>query len=138
MIVRNRATEFKYTHNFIEALFAEDMHAKRVYSLANATLGVMTSASLAVSTIGHGLALARRGLSKHALARIVAVFDRPLVSSDDAATEAWFSDLPMQWEKLAIELEKDFAKFAKNDATSEDLWRSVDEGKRLSKFLYRK
>jgi hypothetical protein len=43
MIVRNRATEFEYTHNFIEAFFAEDMHAKRVYSLANATLGVMTS-----------------------------------------------------------------------------------------------
>jgi hypothetical protein len=35
------------------------LHAKRVYSLANATLGVMTSASLAVSTIGHGLAFAR-------------------------------------------------------------------------------
>jgi hypothetical protein len=69
MIVRNRATEFKYTHNFIEALFAEDMHAKRVYSLANATLGV-TSASLAVSTIGHGLALARRGLSKHAIKQV--------------------------------------------------------------------
>src|SRR6516225_875708 len=65
MIVRNKAKEFKYTHNFVGALFAEDLHAKRVYSLANATLGVMTSASLAVSTIGHGLALARGGLSKH-------------------------------------------------------------------------
>jgi hypothetical protein len=40
----------------VEALFAEDMHAKRVRSLANAMLGVMTSASLAVSTIGRGLA----------------------------------------------------------------------------------
>jgi hypothetical protein len=30
MIVRNRATEFKCTHNFIAALFAEEMHAKRV------------------------------------------------------------------------------------------------------------
>ena len=56
MIVRKKAKEFKYTHNFVEALFAEDLHAKRVYSLANATLGVMTSASLTVSTIGHGLA----------------------------------------------------------------------------------
>jgi hypothetical protein len=61
MIVRNRATEFRYTHNFIEALFAEDMHTNRIYSLANATLGVMTNASLAVSTFGHGLASARRG-----------------------------------------------------------------------------
>ena len=60
-LVRNRATEFRYTHNFIEALFAEDMHTKRICSLANATLGVMTNASLAVSTFGHGLASARRG-----------------------------------------------------------------------------
>ena len=70
MIVRKRAAEFKYTHTFIETLFADDMHAKRVYSLANATLGVMTSASLAVCTIGHGLALARGGLSKHAIKQV--------------------------------------------------------------------
>jgi hypothetical protein len=44
----------------------------------------------------------------------------------------------MQWEKLAIELEKGFAKFTENDATSEDLWRSLDEGKRLSKSLRQK
>jgi hypothetical protein len=42
MAARNRKAEFEYTRNFIDALFAEDMHAKRVYSLANATLGVMT------------------------------------------------------------------------------------------------
>jgi hypothetical protein len=50
--------------------------------------------------------------------------------------KAWFSDLSIQWEKLAIELEKDFAKFVENDATEEDLWRSLDEGKRLSKSLH--
>ena len=43
MAARNRKAEFKYTLDFIGTLFAEDMHAKRVYSLANATLGVMTS-----------------------------------------------------------------------------------------------
>jgi hypothetical protein len=74
MIVRKRAAEFKYTHTFIETLFADDMHAKRVYSLANATLGVMTSASLAVCSIGRGLALAQGGLNKHAIKQV----DRPL------------------------------------------------------------
>jgi hypothetical protein len=39
----------------------------------------------------------------------------------------------MEWEKLAIELEEDFAKFVDNETTREDLWRSLDEGKRLSK-----
>jgi hypothetical protein len=48
-------------------LFGEGLHAKRVQSLTNATVGVMTSASLAVSTIGHGLALAPGGISKHAI-----------------------------------------------------------------------
>src|ERR1700722_18316998 len=35
----------KTTHQFLSALFSEDIHAKRVYSLANATLGVISSAS---------------------------------------------------------------------------------------------
>ena len=35
--------------------------------------------------------------------------------------KAWFSDLSIQWGKLAIELEKNFAKFVENDATKEDL-----------------
>lgn len=77
MIVRKGAAEFKYTHEFIDALFGEDLHAKRVRSLANATLGVMTSASLAVSTIGHGLALARGGLSKHAIKQVDRLLSNP-------------------------------------------------------------
>jgi hypothetical protein len=45
----------KTTHQFLSVLFSEDVHAKRIYSLANATLGVISSASLAVNTIGLGL-----------------------------------------------------------------------------------
>jgi hypothetical protein len=37
---------------FIDEQVGRDLHAKRVASLAGATLGVMTSASLAVATIG--------------------------------------------------------------------------------------
>ncbi|HVC62861.1 MAG TPA: aldehyde dehydrogenase family protein, partial [Acetobacteraceae bacterium] len=37
---------------FIDGLYAHDLHAKRVASLAAATLGVMTGASLAVAMIG--------------------------------------------------------------------------------------
>src|SRR5664279_3679296 len=61
---------FKATHQFLSALFSEDVHAKRVYSLANATLGVISSASLAVNTIGQGLALARGRLTKHAIKQV--------------------------------------------------------------------
>jgi hypothetical protein len=57
---------------FLRILFAEDLHAKRVLSLAGATLGVIQTASLAVAMIGRGLALAhstpRRGASNAASA----------------------------------------------------------------------
>ena len=36
--------------NFINTLYEGDLHAKRVLSLANATLGVLTSASLLASS----------------------------------------------------------------------------------------
>src|SRR3954471_13897073 len=55
---------------FLEDLFDGDVHAKRVESLANATLGVVTSAGLAVSIIGKALAQARGLLPKHAIKQV--------------------------------------------------------------------
>ena len=43
---------FGQVHRFLDGLFDGDLHAKRVLSLANATLGVISTASLAVNTIG--------------------------------------------------------------------------------------
>lgn len=63
-------SRLKDVERFIEELFAGDLHAKRVYSLANATLGVMTSASLAVSAIGQALAQARGLMTKHAVKQV--------------------------------------------------------------------
>ena len=68
---------FADVHGFMSGLFAEDVHAKRVYSLANATLGVMTAASLSVNAIGHGLALARGGLTKHAIKQVDRLLSNP-------------------------------------------------------------
>jgi hypothetical protein len=44
---------------FVGEVFGADLHAKRIDSLAGATLGVMLSASLAVAMIGQALAQAR-------------------------------------------------------------------------------
>jgi hypothetical protein len=44
---------------FIGEAYGHDLHAKRIESLAGATLRVMTAASLAVALIGHALAQAR-------------------------------------------------------------------------------
>jgi hypothetical protein len=69
-MAKRKSFRFKDVHGFLQCLFGEDVHAKRVYSLANATLGVMTNASLAIHIIGHGLAQARGLLSKHAIKQV--------------------------------------------------------------------
>src|SRR5450756_2756828 len=99
---------FKDIHNFIMSLVGEDLHAKRVYSLANATQGIITSASLAVSTIGQGLAAARGLLSKHAIKQV----DR-LLSNAGIEVDAFF----VRWvpyivgERKSIEVAMDWTDF---------------------------
>jgi DDE family transposase len=66
----NKPLSFEGVHRFLKTLFAGDLHAKRVLSLAGATLGVIESASLAVAMIGQGLALARGRLTKHAIKQV--------------------------------------------------------------------
>ena len=55
---------------FIARLYEGDLHAKRVLSLANGTVGVLTSASLAVHAVGRGLAQAMGKLSKHGVKQV--------------------------------------------------------------------
>jgi Transposase DDE domain len=55
---------------FIDGLYDRDLHAKRVDSLAAATLGVMTGASLGVAMIGQALAQARGLVTKHAIKQV--------------------------------------------------------------------
>jgi hypothetical protein len=73
---------FDDVHGFVSGLFGEEVHAKRVYSLANATLGVMTAAALAVAAIGHGLALARGCLTKHAIKQVDRLLSNPGLEVD--------------------------------------------------------
>ena len=56
--------------NFIATLYEGDLHAKRVLSLANATLGVLTSASLAIHAVGRSLAQALGTLTKHGVKQV--------------------------------------------------------------------
>jgi hypothetical protein len=56
--------------SFIDTLYGPELHAKRVDSLARATFGVMTAASLAVAMIGHALAQARGLVTKHAVKQV--------------------------------------------------------------------
>jgi hypothetical protein len=84
----NQTLGFHEVNRFLDGLFDGDLHAKRVLSLANATLGVIRTASLAVNTIGQGLALARGLVTKHAIKQV----DRLLSNEGidiDAALRHW-------------------------------------------------
>src|SRR5450759_4306332 len=85
---RNQTLCFGEVHRFLDGLFDGNLHAKRILSLTNATLGVIRTASLAVNTIGHGLALARGLVTKHAIKQV----DRLLSNQGidiDAALRHW-------------------------------------------------
>ena len=84
----NQTLCFTQVQRFLANLLDGDMHAKRVLSLANATLGVIKTASFAVNTIGQGLALARGLVTKHAIKQV----DRLLSNEGidiDAALRHW-------------------------------------------------
>src|SRR5919112_2950825 len=74
--------KFQDVRAFLDSVLDEDIHTKRVDSLANATLGVMTGASLGVALIGKSLAQARGLLPKHAIKQV----DRLL---SNRKLEAW-------------------------------------------------
>lgn len=73
---------------FVRGMFEEDLHARRVTSLANATTGALRAGTLAVHAIGHGLAAARNLNSKHAIKQV----DRLL---SNQGVDPW--DLLAQW-----------------------------------------
>jgi hypothetical protein len=74
---RQEEIRFSTVHDFVDNLFGEDMHAKRVESLACATLGALHSCSLAVRLIGQGLAQAHELNQKHCIKQVDRLFSNP-------------------------------------------------------------
>ena len=79
--------------DFVGNIFEEDLHARRVASLADATTGALRAGTLAVHAIGHGLASARNLNSKHAIKQV----DRLL---SNQGIETW--DLLAQWVPFVV------------------------------------
>jgi hypothetical protein len=78
----------KDTYQFISTLYGDNLHIKRIESLSYATLGVVSSASLAVNTIGQGLALARGKLTKHGIKQVDRLLSNEGIEMDHAF-EVW-------------------------------------------------
>jgi hypothetical protein len=69
--------KFQDVRAFLDSVLDEDIHTKRVDSLANATLGVITGVSLGVAVIGQSLAQARGLLPKHAVKQVDRLLSNP-------------------------------------------------------------
>lgn len=69
-VMRKPRLDEQQVHSFLESLFEEDLHAKRILSLSYAVLGVIHAASLGVHTIGKALAWARGTRGKHGVKQV--------------------------------------------------------------------
>src|SRR4051812_31777573 len=78
------AIGFDQVSDFIDSVFGDDLHAKRVLSLAGAAAGVLRAGAVGIHAIGRALALARGGVvqAKHTVKQV----DR-LLSND--ALDVW-------------------------------------------------
>lgn len=59
-----------HVHDFVDELFGEDLHSRRVLSLGNAVTGAVHAAALSVSAIGAALAAANDLTTKHAVKQV--------------------------------------------------------------------
>ena len=89
---------------FIGEVFSQELHAKRVLSLAGATLGTMRTCSLAVSVIGQGLALARGLETKHAVKQVDRMLSNPGLDVD-ALLPHWVSYLVGQRSEITVAMD---------------------------------
>jgi hypothetical protein len=68
--MRTQAIRPRRVHDFVSSIFGYDLHTKRVASLADATVGALHGAQLAVSTLGRALAVAKNRDPKHAIKQV--------------------------------------------------------------------
>ena len=98
-------------HDFVDELFADDLHAKRVRSLADATLGALQAGALGVHAIGRGLAAARGLTSKHAVKQVDRLVGNPGIDVM-ALFSAWVPFVLAQ--RKAVRVNMDWTEFDKD------------------------
>ena len=91
MVVRERFS-YRAIHDVLSGVLEQDLHAKRVTSLCDATFGVLHSGSLAICAIGQGLAAARSLKIKHAIKQVdrllsnTAIVEMPIKNMHTSST----------------------------------------------------
>jgi Transposase DDE domain len=72
--MRTQASRPRRVHAFVSSIFDHDLHEKRVASLADATVGALQGAQLAVGALGRALAVAKEFDGKHAIKQVDRLF----------------------------------------------------------------
>jgi len=72
--MRTQAIRPRRVHAFVSSIFDHDLHEKRVASLADATVGALQGAQLAVGALGRALAVAKELDGKHAIKQVDRLF----------------------------------------------------------------
>ena len=83
MVIRKQRFSINQVRQVIGGVLGHDLHAKRVESPCDATLGVLRGAALAVCAIGQGLAAARGLNPKHATKQVDRLLSNPKINVDD-------------------------------------------------------
>jgi hypothetical protein len=117
-IARPIKPDAKHVRTFIESLFEEDLHAKRVLSLGNGVVGAIEAAALGVHAIGHGLADVDFLDPKHAIKQV----DR-LLSNSGVDVEAlqvhWVAFVVGQRDELVVAI--DWTEFQSDGSDVQDI-----------------
>ena len=113
--MRNSIDRVETVRDFVKRVFSDDLHAKRVLSLADAAVGVVTSASLAVSMIGHALAQSRGLVDKHAVKQVDRLLSNPGVQVWDLFAP-WVREVVGRREKILVAM--DWTDFDADNQTS--------------------
>ena len=77
---RRSRMDRRHTAELVEGLFGDDLHAKRVLSLANAVVGVLRSAVLSVHAIGQGYADVAGTKPRHGVKQVDRFLSNPAIN----------------------------------------------------------
>ena len=113
-------------HQFVQGILEEDLHARRVLSLANAVTGAVHAAALSIHAIGAALAAASDLNKKHAVKQV----DRMLSNAGIAIEElfpVWVAFVRGARKKIRIAL--DWTDFEKDDQVTLAAYLITDHGR---------
>jgi hypothetical protein len=112
---RPAALDRRHVQEFADELFGENLHAKRLLSLANGVVGVLHAATLAIHAIGAAYAVVAQGQAKHGIKQIDRWLSNPAF---DVARlwSSWVVFVVGVREEIVIAL--DWTDFDKDDHTT--------------------